>query len=800
MTDRVGQQLGHYRLLRLIGQGGFADVYLGEHIHLHTHAAIKVLQMRLVDSNMEQFRNEAQIVASLIHPNIIRVLDFGVEDGIPFLVMDYASNGTLRQRHPKGIPLPLTTIIPYVRQVASALQYAHDRKLIHRDVKPENILLGSNNMVLLSDFGLALFARTTELLSTQKGAGTALYISPEQLQGKPTFASDQYSLAVVAYEWLCGKRPFEGDIWALFHQHMYVAPPPLRQTCPDVPAAVEEVILRALAKEPQQRFPSVTDFAIALKKACQPPSQPQADASSNSFSSQQGADVLPAQPETAKSSSQSVSQSLPPVSSQPDAQSALLHPPIEPVKGSTSLNTGFPAQASDFQRVPPVPNLASKATNTGRRGGLTWRKAALVGLAIIVVVASVELFFPTLTHLIAPVKTYRTVTPTTHPVITATAIVPPTSPPYIPMFGFNLQRTHFNPDEHTLAPTNVSKLVQDWIATTGNGIYSSPAVANGIVYVGSDDGYLYAFKVSNGKRLWRAPTRGEVRSSPAIANGVVYVGSFDGNLYAFDAATGKPIWTTSTRNIIRSSPAIANGTVYVGSQDGNLYAFKASGCSKSPCKPLWTASTGRTIYYSSPAIVNGIVYIGLEDYHLYAFQASNGRPIWRAATGGPIDSSPAVANEMVYITSEEGMLYAFDASHGKLMWETSTGERSSCQPAGDFNRSSPAVAYGTVYVGSGGGNLYAINALTGKVLWTALTGKCVRSSPAVANGVVYVGSDDHNLYAFKASGCNNPPCLALKVLPTRGLIFSSPAVVNGVVYVGSEDGNLYAFHLPGIMP
>src|SRR2546425_4214923 len=141
MADRVGQQLGNYRLLHLIGQGGFADVYLGVHIHLNTQAAIKVLQMRLIESDLEQFRTEARTIASLVHPNIVRVLDFDVENGIPFLVMDYAPNGTLRQRHPRGVSLPLATMVHYVKHVATALQYSHDRKLVHRDVKPENMLL-----------------------------------------------------------------------------------------------------------------------------------------------------------------------------------------------------------------------------------------------------------------------------------------------------------------------------------------------------------------------------------------------------------------------------------------------------------------------------------------------------------------------------------------------------------------------------------------------------------------------------------------------------------------------------------
>src|SRR6266571_8701594 len=152
MSDFIGQQLGNYRLVRLLGQGGFADVYLGEHIHLGTQAALKMLKTRLVGSSMEQFRAEARTIASLVHPNIVRVLDFGIEDGIPFLVMDYASNGTLRQRHPRGIPLPPASIVLYVKQLASALQYVHDHKLIHRNVKPENMLVGQNNEILLDDF------------------------------------------------------------------------------------------------------------------------------------------------------------------------------------------------------------------------------------------------------------------------------------------------------------------------------------------------------------------------------------------------------------------------------------------------------------------------------------------------------------------------------------------------------------------------------------------------------------------------------------------------------------------------
>lgn len=268
MTAYLGQQLGNYRLISLIGQGGFADVYLGEHIYLNTLAAIKVLQMRLAGNNLEQFRNEACTIASLSHPNIIRVLDFGVEDNVPYLVMEYACNGTLRQRHPKGNPLSPLSIVPYIQQTASALQHAHDRRLIHRDIKPENMLLSPNNQVLLSDFGLVLTAQSTGSRSTKELGGTAPYMAPEQLQGRPRPASDQYALGIVVYEWLSGDRPFHGTFTEIASQHMLVPPPPLRSRIPEILPEIEQVVLTALAKDPQQRFPSIQTFATAFTQAC----------------------------------------------------------------------------------------------------------------------------------------------------------------------------------------------------------------------------------------------------------------------------------------------------------------------------------------------------------------------------------------------------------------------------------------------------------------------------------------------------------------------------------------------------
>jgi serine/threonine protein kinase len=281
MPDRIGQQLGNYRLVHLLGQGGFAEVYLGQHQHLGTQAAIKVLRTQLADAQeVEKFRAEARTIANLRHPNIVRMLDFGVEEGIPYLIMDYAPNGTLRQRHPKGQPVPMPLLLQYVKQIASALHHAHEMRLIHRDIKPENILLGANNEVLLTDFGIAIEAAATLQQRTMGAAGTSAYAAPEQLHGHPRPPSDQYSLGIMVYEWLCGERPFQGSPLELAGQHAMKQPPSLRQRLPSLAPAVEEVVFTALAKDPQQRFGSVSAFANALEQAVnrasvlRPPTQP----------------------------------------------------------------------------------------------------------------------------------------------------------------------------------------------------------------------------------------------------------------------------------------------------------------------------------------------------------------------------------------------------------------------------------------------------------------------------------------------------------------------------------------------
>src|SRR5438876_2047334 len=265
--EQVEQRLGNYRLLQVLGTGAFATVYLGEHLYLNTPVAIKVLRAQVDESTLATFLTEARHVSRLVHPHIIRVFDFGLEAQVPFLVMDYAPFGNLRQLHPPGTVVPFPTIVSYVTALASALQYTHDQHLIHRDLKPENVLLGSKHEVLLSDFGLALLASDQEVLRVKERFGTLSYMAPELILGQPVPASDQYALAVMVYEWLCGHLPFMGSAVHISNQHLYAIPPSLCEGHHEIPRAVEQVILKGLSKEPAQRFVDVLNFARAFEEA-----------------------------------------------------------------------------------------------------------------------------------------------------------------------------------------------------------------------------------------------------------------------------------------------------------------------------------------------------------------------------------------------------------------------------------------------------------------------------------------------------------------------------------------------------
>lgn len=385
-----------------------------------------------------------------------------------------------------------------------------------------------------------------------------------------------------------------------------------------------------------------------------------------------------------------------------------------------------------------------------------------------------------------------------------------------------------------------------WRFETGGKVMSSPAVVNGVVYVGSNDGNLYALRAADGSLAWKFAARLAVSSSPAVADGLVYVSSVDGKIYAVSASTGELKWKFATGgerrfsapgihgippatemmpdpfDVFLSSPVVAGGRVYIGSGDHNVYALDAATGTL-----VWKHQTGDVVH-ASPAVADGVVYIGSWDRYMYALDAATGAVRWKFETGDDqtihnqigIASSAAVIDGVVLFGCRDGHFYAVDAKTGAKKWAEDNKM--------GWVIASPAVKDGVVYFPTSDGTQFkAITIATGALLWRTVNKAVSFSSPAIAGDVVYFGAHDGWLraldlttgalrYEFQTDGnkanaakyvmpdgrLNNPAMYTTPGLEgtfagidrmhSLGSILSSPVIVDGVAYFGSTDHGVYA--------
>jgi len=385
-----------------------------------------------------------------------------------------------------------------------------------------------------------------------------------------------------------------------------------------------------------------------------------------------------------------------------------------------------------------------------------------------------------------------------------------------------------------------------WKFQTRGRVISSPAVAGGLVIVGSTDNSLYGINTADGTQRWKFDAKGPIMSSPAIALGLVFVSSVDGNIYAVDSATGTQQWVFATRgerrftapgihgaipktermpdpfDVFLSSPTVVNGTVYIGSGDQQIYALDArTGALK------WSFATGDVVH-AAPAVANGTVYVGSWDRNLYALDAATGKEKWRYITGNDttiynqigLASSPAVALGMVFVGGRDGHFHAVNGRTGELVWKHNN--------RGGWTIASPAVRDGIVYFPTSDGTRFkALDAKTGEVKFDLQNKAVSFSSPALVGDVAFYGTSDGYLQAvslttgtirntFRTEGSKangdrytdengrlktslmypdrtlDGMMIGMRTMQTLGSILSSPTVAGGVLYVGSTDGYLYA--------
>lgn len=312
-----------------------------------------------------------------------------------------------------------------------------------------------------------------------------------------------------------------------------------------------------------------------------------------------------------------------------------------------------------------------------------------------------------------------------------------------------------------------------WTFDTGASAFRSPAVANGVAYVGDSNGTLHALDAATGEEIWTFQGDSSLEITPAMIGTTIYIPSANGTLYAIDTLSGKEQWTFDKKLSDFATPSYDDGVLYAGSLDGNLYAIDAATGDEK-----WHFTAAGPLSRCT-AVADGVVYTGAEDGFLYAIDEHTGKELWKYDTQQEVVGTPTVANGTVYVAKPGGPLFALDAKTGKVRFSFDTPEQAGVTPA--------AVDGTTLYVGSPDSSFYALNAITGELEWSFATQGRITGTPAIVDGVLYGASFDNHLYALDAT-----TGAELWNLPMDGSIDFGPSVADGVVYASTSSGTVYA--------
>ncbi|BCL80003.1 serine/threonine-protein kinase [Ktedonobacteria bacterium brp13] len=683
--ELLGKQLGSYQLIELLGHGAFGSVYLGKHYILSNKplVAIKVLNATLSSQDeYDRFFQEAMMLDALSHPHILPVMDASINDGYPFFVAVYAAGGSLRDHMDQapGHPFPLDEALDVLNQIAQGLQFAHDHNIVHRDLKPANILFDAEGNALLADFGIAMPIQKTRHADE---IGTPAYMAPEQFKGKVSKRSDQYALACIAYELVTGQPLFDAeDPFTIAYQHVHEAPVPPGDLNPEVTPEIEAVILKALSKQRNDRFPSVTDFIEALYNATsfEPQSSDEQGDALYGGELDEGVEYY----------------------DEPEDDNDY-YPDKQPAKKPSVEHHAHDARPPAANRVPPragranvAPRLSTPTrttppllptANNGQKSGRSNEQNTGI----------------------RPDATARRAQPTTP-----------------------RQATH------------MPGLTPLWAGAPDNDhtYYAEPTLANGIVYTGiystnaGDQAQLNALSIANGSTLWTFDTDYGIYDAPVVSNGTVYfcAGNINngGTVYAVDSDTGELLWDFETEEYLKATPTIANDIVYAYSQHAIFALNAATG------QRYWNVTLKAAIF-GHPYVVDDVVYIATERGNCYAVDANHGQKIATFSEIGEMHAAVTIDERTYGLCVYEDQFYALDMTSGDTRWSMKIDRHISggITVAGSY----AILGSHSGFVGdSARTRLLAIDINSGRLLWGAHIKHEIEGAPVVDGKYIYLSN------------------------------------------------------------
>ena len=799
----AGTRVAGYLLEEQVGAGGMAVVFRARDERLDRLVALKVLGPALAadEDFRRRFIREWRAAAAVDDPHIIPVHGAGEDGGVLFIAMRYVPGGDVRTLLRRVGPLSPPRAAAIISPVASALDAAHAAGLVHRDVKPANMLVdvrpGRPDHVYLSDFGLSKGALSVGLTGSGHFLGTPGYSAPEQIQGRPVDGrADQYALACTAFELLCGAAVFPRDeVLAVMYAHLSEPPPRLTSRRPGSPAAADAVFARALAKEPAGRYSSCREFADALRGAFGLPAYhgaahepslrldyPPAEIAEGGASAVAGNGAGPgALPQAAD-----LRGSQSPPGRRDEAESW-------PVTQHRARHARAPVRETDPPVVPAMPPAqaegpkpsAYRAQAAARKPGVPRR--AVLGLAAATTAGLAVTGWELSRHTTTPRHTQIRRRPAPRPgTLKWTTTIPVDSdplsqPPAVQAVANGIVYVSTAGEQYALRADNGAKLWNSGYMTFAG------SAGKGTVYAAGGD-ELYAVRGIDGKQLWHVTVPyGYLKNAqwlmaegyqqgPMIEGSIIYSTGMNGGVWAVNATNGNMIWSFPTHQLPESI-AVADGVAYVAA-GSSVYAIRNG-------QEVWHVNFSESVVASNGSLVTSarsvvaagnLVYVDVYGdgvSGLHAFHATSGVEKWRYPTNN--SGFSLVSSGIVYLRVGKGMVYALNADNGRKLWQFDGGATYYSQVTADGD---------TVYV-AGDQAVYALHAKNGKKIWRFATHNSGEPGSGVtpAGDTIYV--TDNNLHALRAVDGTERWSFSAEVVTgaLRGF-FRNTSLSSGVIAVG----------------
>ncbi len=613
-----------YKIMGVLGGGGMGTVYQARDLNftdVKRLVAIKEMHSLSADpalrgSMMKTFQREANILATLSHPAIPKILDFFDLNDRAYLVMEYINGSDLEMILSKTREIPVDTIITWAIELCDVLQYLHEQKpapIVFRDMKPSNVMIDALHKVRLIDFGIA-----KAFVSGAKNTmiGTEGYSAPEQYKGDVSPQSDIYSLGATLHHLLTRKDPRLEPPFSFYER-------PIQNHNPNASPSLVAVVMKALNHKPEDRYKSCAEMKEALEKLRYQPmivAAPQVEAP-------------PQAPALAPSAG------------------AVIPPAAAPMPAVNTVSASQPATATDFFDDEPnketgtvQPRWKFKTEDEIRCNAVVYRDMALIGS-----------YDSNIWALKLDTGQLVWKSPTKGGIASS------------PIIDESNRLVMFGSEDFTFYALDTRNGRASWTFSTKDRIRGTPRLAHEHVFFGSDDGKVYALGALNGRFLWSFDFNAPVRSRPWVTNDLVIVGGESGEIIAI-SLSGQRKWSYRTKRGVISSPLVdAEGMCYVGSQDGFMYALDSNNGFNA-----WRFRTTGPII-SSPVLHKGLLYFGSADGYFYAINSQNAREKWKYKVDKPIVASPLIYQDVVYFGGTDGIFYALDADTGNERWRYRTG-------------------------------------------------------------------------------------------------------------------------------